>query len=747
MQDNLPTSENATRVVFARCLDARGRQVDVRKRLRKLGEHYVTVKGEYWVSRIEPAEAEVETLSDLYRELQAALLHDVSQSYCVAVVQGALTGATRSEAASDGSISISDLEDEPRHVQWLDGDRFNLPNLTPEMPLGVIGEFCRQHVLPPEFADAELIVMATGSHGAFESKLGKPGIRLRIALWLEKPMKPSVFAKYVARRLNIYAAQHAIPGERVFDESIYNASRMLFFGMPVCDAEFPARSVFVDPQKRLAWIEARNALKSTVVIDESIVAEAEIAAIAASTLDALEKRRNNAALASDWNKELKPDNFRKPILQAIASGVHAIPYDAIGDMVADVRAHIIKAAEQYDETARRIEQHGDIRKLWQEAIRARQKFVARNRQRDVTVKPAHYSVAEARSAQQPLVTAALSKLMRGEDGVATLIRAPVGLGKTREGLAALATKFDGALSLEAHRIMWLVPTHKLVDEVVERARPIAPHLVRPYRGRELLCVDAEYGAAAKVLEDVGLSPAKAVCERCPSRGVCPYIAQRADKAPGLIVAPHAVLTSLLAQSQEKFATAPALVIVDESPLSTMMQDAAVDLQYLRSPPAPWHDWPDPILVEDWRKRRHMLAKALSTSTRRVPLEALHWLVDDSAITPPWRAALEVEWIYQKSIAERLNAYVESKTKSRQAQLERDAKMALRASAVAEHIYRAVGEAAAKRAKHLRGVRVRPGVPQLVTAPRLARLASAISQGHTIWLDATADPRAIMAYLR
>ena len=165
-----------------------------------------------------------------------------------------------------------------------------------------------------------------------------------------------------------------------------------------------------------------------------------------------------------------------------------------------------------------------------------------------------------------------------------LIRVPPGAGKTTATLKTI-TPYD----LTTYRINYFTPRIGLSQEVVETMRSLLPgpelechrSLVRMHYGREYLCTQKDtYGKLCKVYEDIGRSPLKPVCTTCSDFETCAWPKQREDTNPGLVVMQHAYITSSIARLKEDSHGRPAFAIVDESPLSTLM-DAAKTTRTLR----------------------------------------------------------------------------------------------------------------------------------------------------------------------
>ena len=177
-----------------------------------------------------------------------------------------------------------------------------------------------------------------------------------------------------------------------------------------------------------------------------------------------------------------------------------------------------------------------------------------------------------------------------------LLTGAVGIGKSQIVIEQLAALPDLATELR----IYVVQTHELAEEMVERLRQAVPDgvHVRRWQG-QLRRVpkppdEAKKSKAAKrrkpgvanetmpavddlgrpmcfeemhekcqAVTDIGRSAPALVCPNCAFRERCGTMAQRSDTGPGIIVMPHAFLP--LPHPK------PASYVIDESPISAMRQ--------------------------------------------------------------------------------------------------------------------------------------------------------------------------------
>lgn len=165
--------------------------------------------------------------------------------------------------------------------------------------------------------------------------------------------------------------------------------------------------------------------------------------------------------------------------------------------------------------------------------------------------PKKPSLAEATRAAAHAIGETVDELVRwvspAEDVEAPApfkaIKVEVGIGKTEEGLRAVARVIK-----TGKRAAWLVPTHKLATEAEARMIGLARDLelkVAVFRGRqaidpatgETMCQDLDLVAEAQAaMADVEAT----ACKVCPHRDGCAYLAQRKLLDVDLWIAPAAL---------------------------------------------------------------------------------------------------------------------------------------------------------------------------------------------------------------
>lgn len=147
--------------------------------------------------------------------------------------------------------------------------------------------------------------------------------------------------------------------------------------------------------------------------------------------------------------------------------------------------------------------------------------------------------------------------------------APPGLGKTEAAISAIKRLTDAG-----HRVLYLVPTHRLSGELHERFRNagIAAHV---HKGAEQDCLFPEALSAARALHQ----PLRAVCgpdpamNVCRHRAGCPYWQQQsATGCAKVIIASHEFLFHPL-----PFPFEPDALVIDEAFWQTMLVERQLDI--------------------------------------------------------------------------------------------------------------------------------------------------------------------------
>lgn len=180
---------------------------------------------------------------------------------------------------------------------------------------------------------------------------------------------------------------------------------------------------------------------------------------------------------------------------------------------------------------------------------------------------------------------------------ATHLHASVTVGVGKSYVATkLVTAFQERLINEL--ALWAVPDHKLAEQAVAdlraelRSRSTqqgwgldVEQVVRHHKGRKQgdMCPDrvgvGTFDKLAADYEDLGLSPLPA-CQHCPHFKTCPWIAQREDRAPGIIVMTHPALYAFEVKTDvlvgetlgamKRNSRLPDQVVVDENILNTAL---------------------------------------------------------------------------------------------------------------------------------------------------------------------------------
>ncbi|ATU90635.1 hypothetical protein [Phyllobacterium zundukense] len=122
---------------------------------------------------------------------------------------------------------------------------------------------------------------------------------------------------------------------------------------------------------------------------------------------------------------------------------------------------------------------------------------------------------------------------------------PPGSGKTEAALVFIGRYLENN---PENRVYFFVPDHALSGELLARARRLIPEAnPRVYRGQrdtnfgDPLCHPDMHGQV-DLVHELGASVVDMVCKKCPFREDCGWLAQTADKGPGLVILPHSYLT-------------------------------------------------------------------------------------------------------------------------------------------------------------------------------------------------------------
>jgi hypothetical protein len=204
-----------------------------------------------------------------------------------AVVRGDIADATRTLAVrrlihrDSGTGDEPTLIETPRRWLALDLDSVPRPEAVAAADLAACGAVAVRE-LPAEFRSASKIVQATATHGI------KPGLRLRLWFWLDRPITGNE-AKYWLRDAPV-------------DSSVFGAAQIIYSAAP----QFAPSAV--DPiQQRLVWMPSvfpvvtvppasDFAVQKTAPISRVIVADAHaLAGLARKVARASEGQRNKIA--------------------------------------------------------------------------------------------------------------------------------------------------------------------------------------------------------------------------------------------------------------------------------------------------------------------------------------------------------------------------------------------------------------------------------------------------------------------
>jgi hypothetical protein len=164
------------------------------------------------------------------------------------VVRGAILDAARTRAVRrllqrDPKTGDSPtLRDVPRRWLALDLDSLALPEYVAPTDLPACAAVAIER-LPPAFRGASCIVQATGSHGI------KPGLRLRLWYWLDRPTTGAELKAWLC----------AAP----IDRSVFGAAQLIYTATPVfvgCRDHLPRRFAWLSGEATLRMPPSEEAL-------------------------------------------------------------------------------------------------------------------------------------------------------------------------------------------------------------------------------------------------------------------------------------------------------------------------------------------------------------------------------------------------------------------------------------------------------------------------------------------------------
>jgi hypothetical protein len=490
----------------------------------------------------------------------------------------------------------------------------------------------------------------------------------------------------------------------------------------------------------------------------------------------------------DWRGE-KSDTRLQPgnVYAAVRARIYAIAKvtpehraeqamrDLERQLVREIRALPDNSAEKFQERLKHVAP-AEIKRSWDGALRKQSAWqVVPGGARKTA-----YGPEAVRTSLQLEVTRALKAAIESRTAapdswvkprpVHTLFRVPPGVGKSHAALAAIAVEH-----LTRARISYLTPTVALSDELLQRKQrgvkdEYIRALTRHHKGREKLCKDEVYGAMAADMEAVGLSAVTTVCSRCPRKDACAWPQQHTDKASGLVLGQHAQSTTTHAKLRDDTDGAFDVAIIDESPLSTMLQERqpSRSLRALKSATQSTK-----MRAKDGTTRVQATSDLLAyRDAARRALESMRTPLLDAAavrsfadpvtvrrgeittVTTRGEDALEMELelqrAYKREVVEAVEAFDEARVAGRQA----DAKRARRTMQLASRqiatsawfadLYRAINASLSAGRKHVFGIRINTtkmkGSDRRSTLVHIrTQLPRIYEQRPGLWLDGTANP--------
>ncbi len=461
------------------------------------------------------------------------------------------------------------LAEVARHWVMIDVDKWPLPPWAEiaDDPESVIDVAVRD-LLPEPFHDAMCFWQLSSSAGI------RPGVlKVHLFFWLEQPVSNELLRDYS----KAYAPQ--------VDTTLFNAVQPHYIADPLFEGRadpLPRRTGWrkgLDDMVRLPPLDAAELRRSRYMRNEEAVHRVGLSTAAASTVDGA------LALLGDGDGL---GGFHMPLRKATWLYACRTPADARDDaaLKAKIRTAIAAAPRNPSRSLAEIEGYCSDLYLDRLIDGAYAVLAARGSAHPDVIKPYYaapiHGIADARRA---IRTAIVEFLTRGAAwlGAPEEQRPPpeqaaasmeVGGGKStisREELVPFVAMLKAKALL--HRVLWLVPTHKLGAEAAQHFRNLTGLIVAVWRGRaadnpsvtgEAMCLDLDsVDAAISAGENIETSVCgKPEGPKCRFFDLCAFQKQKAEAARAdVVIAAHNVAFSELPQPLRN---GHAITVFDES---------------------------------------------------------------------------------------------------------------------------------------------------------------------------------------
>lgn len=529
-------------------------------------------------------------------DFRAKLRRDLTGTDRRALIMGALSESVQLVEARNSWKTTQTLprnrklfKDAPRTWLTLDCDDLNLKLHDPDIDV-----VAQADEMPDIIADIfdrcglDWLIADTVMH--FSSRFGlidRHTFKAHIEWHLAKPLTLAE-QKRVAAYCNS-KTREAGYGE-IFDLSIYTPEHLVFTAPALLQKRIwqPGKGIVEAPAEAMQIERVRSIPRGQLSIDVPGEALSLSASEKIARITGTKAKTKSTSLATDT--KLVPGNIYNAVRARIYAAALKTPAHLAEARLADLRDSLSeKIIALPDNDAEKLERRlryvsaAEMRRSWDAAIAKRQPwhstFIPSQRTahspqaaRAIVKKAASAFVHEAIERRDGIQRDPEALIQEQPKPIHLLMRVPPGIGKTHAALSAILPTH-----LTTQRINYLSPTVRLSGEAVARKFSTLDgdylrSRVRHHKGRAQLCKSEEYGRLAERLEELGRSPVKDVCGRCPLRDACAWPAQHSDKESGLVAGQHAHATSSLAKLKQDSDNLPSFGIIDESLLSTMLAE-------------------------------------------------------------------------------------------------------------------------------------------------------------------------------
>ncbi len=619
---------------------------------------------------------------------------------------------------------------------------------------------------------SDMLVHLSSSHGL----LDRHTLKAHLEWHLDEPLtllQQKSVAAYINRR-----ATDAGFGE-IADLSIYAPNHFVFTAPPLLrrriwrDGRGISTEVAHGPFLRRVRVVRRGQERTDVP------GEALVQARTQTFLQHVAKVRRTIP---PGDNDLKPGNVYKSIrskvyakaLKTPSSKADAVLAQLQADFTAQIEALPGSDAETLQRRLRFVSPV-ELRRSWDAAIAKRRTWAPA----DASSVPPMHSVPAARAIVQRAVEDFIREAKLRNEGrqainlseeqlvtpepprpLHLLLRAPPGVGKTHAALNAVQIAH-----MMTERISYLSPTVRLSAEAVARKAATMPmdaytqSRARHHKGRKHLCKNPEYDKLASRLEEIGRSPIKDVCGRCPLRDACAWPVQQSDHDSGLVAGQHAHATTSMQRIGEQSDAMPSFGIVDESLIGTMLEEtqrprslSALQRAAARTVIRNDDGSPSNTRTNDLRAYRAYVLDALSKATPKLPrADMLHFAgvvtvrtkdggqLSRTRLEDARASEKQARRTYDLALRQALEAIHERRAAGKPSvAAERRMSSALgqiKLSQWFDDLYRAVGATLKTQRKHVFGVFVHR---DRVTLHIRAQLPAPFTARSWVWLDGTAN---------